>query len=231
MSTPSLALLKNNTLNVVYPPQPLPVLPDKDARDYALERLREYFCSLIFRRTNAPGLEAIPFCLPFESVLIQQPDDLKDAPLPGIAIIPGRGVHDTYGLGPPTVLEDTVGVAGPGTALLRAGDYIEPFIVEVWGSKKAERRALVAGLKAAFRANDGSSAIFLSLPAYYNETAAFELIESQYIDGDEVSRNRRRAHLMVTMRVCEVTLVNVRQMNADVATTVLDGNVFLTLDC
>jgi hypothetical protein len=90
---------------------------------------------------------------------------------------------------------------------------------------------LVAGLKAAFRANDGSSAIFLSLPAYYNETAAFELIESQYIDGDEVSRNRRRAHLMVTMRVCEVTLVNVRQMNADVATTVLDGNVFLTLDC
>lgn len=224
-------LLFNNTLGDVYPPQPAPPLPDKDARDYALERLRDYMCALIFRRTNAPGLPSIPFRLPPDSIQIQQPDDLKNLPLPGIGIVPGRGVHESFGLGPPVIQEKTAGIAGPGTALLRNGDYVEDFIIEVWGSKKAERRALVAGLKSALRANDGSYSIYLSLPQYWNMTAEFTLNESQYLDGDEVSRNRRRAHIMVTMRVCEVTLTNVRRLNASVETTVLDGNVVTELDC
>lgn len=224
-------ILFNNTLNVVYPEQETPQLPDRDARDYALRRLRDYICSLVFRRTNAPGMEPIPFRLPPESVMIEQPDDVRDAPLPGVGFIPGRGVHETFGLGPPVVIESSKGIAGPDTALLRNGDYVETFTIEVWGSKKAERRALLAGLKSALRASDGSSGIYLSLPDYFNQTAGFELIESQPIDADEVSRNRRRAHLMVTMRVCEVTLINVRPMKADVTTEVLDGNLFTTLDC
>lgn len=224
-------LLFNNTLGEVFPEQAAQPLPDKDARDYALERLKEYFCALIFQRTGGIGEPSIAFQLPEDSVHIAQPDDIKNLPLPGIGIIPGRGVHETYGLGPPVMLEKSVGIAGPGTALLRRGDYVENFVVEVWGSKIAERRALLAGLKSALRASDSSSSIYLSLPSYFDMTAGFMLNESQPIDGDEVSRNRRRGHLMVELRVCEVTLTNVRELNTSVGTTVLDGNLTMGLDC
>jgi hypothetical protein len=61
--------------------------------------------------------------------------------------------------------------------------------------------------------------------------ASFYLNSTQYIDGDEVSRNRRRAQLSVLMTVCEVALTNVRPLNASLETTVLDGNLVATLDC
>lgn len=223
--------LYNNTLNNVYPPQATPPLPDKEARDYALEALKAYICSLIFQRTNAPGLPPIPFQLPPDSVQIEQPDDIEDLAMPGIGIIPGRAVSETYGLGPPVILDKTEGIAGPGTALQRQGDHVESIIIEAWATKKAERRALAAGIKAALRASDGSSSIYLHLPNYWGMTAGFELDETLRIDGDEVSRNRRRAHVFVTMRICEVALTNVRTLNTTLDTTVLDGNVFLTLDC
>jgi hypothetical protein len=156
--TDAAALLWNSQVGVVFPAMAPAALPDKDARDYALEALRNYFCALIFRRTNAEGLDPIPFQLPLDSVQIQQPDDVKDLPLPGIGIIPGLGMHEQFGLGPPTVLEGSEGVAGPGSALLHLSDYIETVVVEVWGSKKAERRALVAGLQAALRQSDSSQA-------------------------------------------------------------------------
>jgi hypothetical protein len=223
-------MLANNTYGVVYPPQPLQPLPTKDAREYGLERLRDYICSLRFYRSNAPGQPPIPFALPETSVLIQQPDDLKDLPLPGIGIVPGNGTHEPFGLGPPSILDETEGVAGPGTALQLSGEYREQVVIEVWGSKKAERRALMAGLKTALRASDGSSAIYLTLPDYYDTTVGFELVESLYIDGDEVARNRRRGHIVVDMRVYELAVVNVRELIVSAHTTVLDGNVVLTLD-
>lgn len=206
-------------------------LPDKEARDYALERLRDYICSLVFRRTNAPGQPSIPFQLPPTSVLIQQPDAMKDLPLPGVGIVPGRGFENSYGLGPPELVDATVGIGGPQTALLRIGEYTEQVTIEVWGSKVAERRALMAGLKAALRAGDSSAAIFLHLPDYWGIRASFLLDESQYIDGDEVLRNRRRAHLFVTMTVPQVVLTNARELQPAVSMTVLDGNGQLTLDC
>lgn len=224
-------MLYNSQVGVVYPPQAAPLLPDRDARDYAMEALKRYLCALVFRRTNADGLEPIPFQLPLDSVQVQQPDDPKDLPLPGIGIIPGRGIHEQFGLGPPTTLDGSDDVAGPGTALLHLSDYIEPFIIEVWGSKKAERRALVAGIQAAMRQSDGSQAIYLNLPEYYGMTASFYLDATQYIDGDEVSRNRRRAQLSVLLTVCEVAVTNVRPLNASIEMTVLDGNLVATLDC
>ena len=223
--------LFNSTLNRTYPNQQLPKLPDKDARDYALEALRKYLAALIFRRTNAEGLDSIPFQLPLDSILLYQPDSPKEAPLPGIGIIPGLGVHNSFGLGPPGLLDDTFGIAGPNTALQHISDYIEPITLEVWGSKKSERRALMAGLKAALRANDSSYAIYLKLPEYYDMQASFFLESSEYIDGDETARNRRRAHLNLTMTVCEVAVVNVRMMNASIETTVLDASAHLKLDC
>lgn len=226
--------LYNNQLNAVWPPLPAPPLPHKDARAYALERLREYICALVFYRTGAvdptPG-PPIPFQLPVASVHLAQPDDITNLDMPAIGVIPGRGVHETYGLGPPDIIEGSDGLAGPGTVLLRQSEYIETFILEVWGSKNAERRALMAGLKAAFRNSDGSYAIRMQLPAYYDIIATYSLNESQYIDGDEPVRNRRRGHLMIEMRVDEVMPTNVRPLTAIVETTVLDASASVALDC
>lgn len=226
-----MTLLANNQLGVVQPPRAAPPLPDKDAREYALERLRDYICALEFRRTNAPGQPAIGFQLPEASVQIQQPDDLVDLPLPGVGIVPGFGVHDTLGLGPPQVLEETRDQFAPGTALVLLGEYTERIAIEVWGSKVAERRGMMAGLKSALRASDTSSAVYLTLPDYYDMTAAFELLESQYVEGDEPARNRRRSHVFVLLRVCEVRLVNVVPLNVSAEVLTLDGSVVSAIDC
>lgn len=223
-------MLYNNTLNQVWPLVPPPPLPDKDARDYALEVLRDYICALEFQRTGAVGGPTIAFTLPEKSVCIYQPDDIKDAPLPGIGVVPGLGVHDSYGLGPPPLIDGTEDIAGPGTQLQLQSEYVEPFVLEVWGSKHAERRALMAGLKAALRASDGSYSIGLKVPAYYDQVAIFTLNNSQYVDGDEVSRNRRRGHLMIELRIDEVQVVNVRPITPSVDLKVLDGNVYPALD-
>ncbi len=223
--------LYNNQLNVVWPPLPAPDLPHKDARTYALERLRDYICALIFQRTGGIGEPPIPFSLVPENVHLNQPDDITDLALPAIGVIPGRGTHESYGLGPPQLIEGTDGVGGPGTMLLRQSEYNETFVLEVWGSKIAERRALMAGLKAAFRQNDGSYELKMLLPDYFNIVASYSLNESQYIDGDEPVRNRRRGHLLIQLRVDEVVPVNVRPLTAIVEPTVLDGNTHLALDC
>lgn len=214
-----------NTFGNVWPPKPALPLPDKDPREHALERLREYICALEFMRTGDVGGKPIPFRLPLNTVFIAQPDSLVDLPLPGVGIVPGRGAHNTFGLGPPEVRDETFNVFAPGTAVAQLGEYSEVITIEVWGSKIAERRALMAGLKQAFRASDSSTAIYLSLPSYFGSVASFELVESLYIDGDEVARNRRRGHLFLNMRVCELALVNVVSLQVLDEVTVIDGNV------
>lgn len=230
--------IQGSTLNDVLPRRPRPPLPDRDARDYALRRLREFLSVLNYRRTAAPGEEPIAFRIPKSNIHVYQPDDIVNLPLPGFAFVPGRGFHETYGLGPPAILESTRDVYGPGTALVRFSDYVETFTLECWAGKHAERRAMMAGVKTALRQNDGSYAIKLTLPEYFDQVAEFSLDESYYVDGDQVVRNRRRGHLFVGLRVVEVGLANFNELNpvlqgpggvADVE--VLDGNLYPTLDC
>lgn len=220
-----------STLGTTWPAAPAQKLPDKDARYYALNALRTFISLLIFHRTNAPGERPIPFVVPKGSIMTEQPDDLRSAPMPGIAFLPGRVSHDTFGLGPPVAIEGTEDLHGDGTVLVRGGEHIETIILELWGSKIAERRALLAGLKVALRSDDGSTSIRLKLPEYYDQVVSFSLVDSQNIDGDEVSRNRRRAHIFLEMSVCEVFLVNTTTFEPTVDCQILDGNVNPALDC
>lgn len=223
-------LLFNNTLNHVAPEAALPKLPDRDAREHGLEALRQYIGALIFRRTNAPGLPPIEFQIPTSSIYKEQPDDVENLLLPAIGFVPSVGKHLTFGLGPPRVLEDSMGVNGHNTALLHVSDYVEPITIEVWASKIAERRAIVAGLKIALRASDASSAIYLKLPNYYGMPACFALMGSQYIDDDATVRNRRRAFLMVEMTVCEVAPCNISGLQPRASVEVLDAGVQLNVN-
>lgn len=202
-------LLRGTPFGFVYPAAPLRPLPDVDARYYALEQLRAYLAALVFSRTGAVGEPAKPFQVPAEDLLIEQPDDPKDLRFPSIGVLPARGTHDMIGLGPASIDESTLDVYAPGTALLWYGDYVEPLMLEVFSAHKAERRALLAGLKIALRPLEQSSSLNLKLPAYFDRIAQFTMTESQYIDDPDVIRGRRRGQIPLVLRVPEVVLVDV----------------------
>lgn len=218
----------NSTLGRVFPTRPAPRLPDKDARHYALERFRLFLSYLDFHRTGAPG-ETSSFRIPIESIFLAEPDNLEDAKLPAISLIPAMGEHSSYGLGPTRLLEGTFNVYAEDTALARLGDYTEVIGVEVWGAKIAERRSIVAGLKTVLRLSDSSYALQLKLPDYYDRIASFALEDSTYIE-DGAALNRRRAHLFVRLQVSEVQLVNVNTLSPVHTLATLDGGVYETLD-
>jgi len=192
----------------VFSPQPSAPLPDFAARDYALERLRTFLSLVTFSRTGGVNEAPIAYQLPKASIFIEQPDDPQNLHFPAIGILPGRGVHDTLGLGPADLLDETLDVYGPGTALLHQGEYTEPLTFELWGNHPAERRSLLAGLQALFRLSERSQALTLTLPDYYDRVVTFRLDESQNVDDPDIVRGRRRAQVAVEMCLPEVLLVN-----------------------
>lgn len=217
----------------VLPTQVKPPLPHKDAREYALERLRDFICTLVFRRTGEEHQpdQSIGFMLKSTNVHVYQPDDPHELQFPSIGILPSRGIHEAYGLGPPMIIEESWNVYGKDTALVRQSEYTELVPIEVIATHHPMRRAIVAGLKSIFRQSEDSDAIRLTLPKYYDQVAQFRLDESQYIDDPPALLNRRRSHLFVELRVCEVSLTNVRELRPHVELHATDGNVSLEIDC
>ena len=194
----------------VWPPRAEEPTPAVDARTHALRRFRQFLSLLRFNRTDQ-GSHVIPFQVPIANILIEQPDDPKVLKFPSIAILPGVGQNEPVGLGPPKVIEETADVFGLGTALVLESEYSETLTVEVWASTRAERRALVAGISVALRAVEDSYSTRIKLPEYFDQVAEFWLDETRYIDDPDVVRGRRRAHLMVGLRVPEVYLINVER--------------------
>lgn len=223
-------------LGEVYPPQPPRPLPDKDPREYALERLKEYLARLKFRRTMAAGQQPRGFRVPRERIHLYWPDSPVQVVTPSIAFVPGRGTHDYLGIGAPVICQGSVDVFGPGTVLVYLSDYVETFTVEVAAAKHAVRRAVVAGIKVALRIGDTSTVASFNLPDYYNVVARFSLDESEVADNPDAVKNRRIAQLFVEMRVPEVFLIDYTLLRPVVdlggldATRVFDGNVYADLE-
>lgn len=223
IATDAQGLLQGVPFGEVEPPMPLRPLADIDPRTHALERFREYITLLDFSRTGPKDMPAIVYRLPKTSVHIEQPDEPDNLTMPAIAFLPGDGTFETFGLGPPKMLEDTADVYGLGLVLVVKHDLVEDFIIEVWGATRAERRSLVAGLTEALTAIDESYSTRLTLPAYFDQVAEFTLNGVRYIDDPDVIRGRRRAHVKVNLRVPEVQLVAYRPMEAQVIVETCDG--------
>jgi hypothetical protein len=206
-------LLATSPYGRVWPVRAEQALPDTDTRTIGLRRLAQFFSLLRFqRRGDRPG-QTIEFRVPSDNIYIEQPDNIAELKFPSIGILPGRGTSEPLGLGPAKVLEETWNEFKLGTVLVQQGEYTEDFTVEVWGNTRAERRALVAGISAALRSADDSYSTRILLPEYYNQIVAFTLNSQQHIDDVEVVRGRRRGHLFVNMRLPEVQLINVSEMN------------------
>lgn len=206
-----------------FPPRPPIPLPDIDERTHALRAFADYIATLQFRRSAGAGKEPITFRIPRTQIYIEQPDNVEDMKFPAIAFIPGRGRYESFGLGPPNIKDDTIDKFAPGTALLESAEYKERFILEAWGSKIGERRAIVAGLHAALLRQESSYALRILLPDLYGTSAEFALVERENIDGPDAVRNRRRGHFHIDLTVCVLQLVNVVTMRPMVVTEVCDG--------
>lgn len=197
-------------------------LPDFDARTRALEAFGTFLSTLEFRRTGNKGGEPIKFKIPRKSIHIEQPDHVVDLQFPSIVFLPGRASYQTFGLGPARILDDTLGKFGPGTALLNLAEYFEPITVEVWASKRAERRAVMAGIETAITSFDNSWALTLTLKDYFDVSATFALTERMNIEDPESARNRRRGHLYIELATCMVRLVNVNELTVRATVDVVD---------
>jgi hypothetical protein len=195
----------------VYPPKPSPPFPSLDIRTIALRRFAEFLSAIRFQRVGDTPGSKIEFQVPIENIFIEQPDDVKELKFPAISFLPGRGTSEALGLGPPIPLDETWNVYGKNTVLLLQGEYMESFTIEVWGSKKAERRALIAGISSALRLSELTYPIRLELPNYYGRVAEFILEGNEHIDDSDIVRGRRRGHIFVTMRLPEVQLINTAQ--------------------
>lgn len=184
-------------------------LDQLDARTLALRTLRRYISLLNFRREVAPGEEAgRAFRLKLSQIHTEQPQDSGgEADLPSIAFLPGVGSTDTMGIGGIDILEETVGVEGPGTAIGRYGEYEEQFTIEVVAATVAHRNGIVAGLKQALRMQIEWNETILIVPEMFGVPAEFSVDEVEYVEEPYADQNRRRALLRVSLTVSELFLV------------------------
>lgn len=183
------------------PPFPAFPLPDFDARTHALRALGQWLSSLRYMRTMAPGQPPQEFAITPDRVFVEMPDNVERVDFPSIGILPGRGQYITRGIGGADVVEDTEGIAGPGTAMIVPYDYQELITVEGWGSKISERRSIVAAIETAIATYAGTTDLRLVLTEYFGLVATFSLMERENLDDLEVARGRRRVHLYVQLMV------------------------------
>lgn len=195
------------------PPVPLPptvdpydgigplVGPDRTARDRGLEQFGDFVAALLFSRTMAPNQSPQRFTVPRDHYFVEMPDNVQDLPFPSICVLPGRGEYIGRGLGGADPIEDPVTDGSPRPAYIVPFDYVETVGIQAWGSKIAERRAVLAGLEAVFGAFDGTSDVRLLLPDYFGLAATFSLLEAELIDDIESARGRRRGTMYLEMTV------------------------------
>lgn len=181
------------------PPFPGVPLPSIDARTHALRVFRQWLASLRYMRTMSPTSPAQEFAIEEDHIFIEQPDNVEGVDFPSIGILPARGQYESRGLGGADPDDDTTTVDG--LALLVPYDYSELIAVEGWGSKIAERRAIVAAIEVAIGCSEGSTDLRLRMDDYFGLAATFSLMERENIEDLETPRGRRRVHLFVQMRV------------------------------
>lgn len=209
--------------NVGVPPaKPVP-LPHLDARTNALRTFKAWLATLIFNRTGASGEEPVSFRVPEKAIHVEQPDDVTKMVFPSIAFVSQQeGRYESYGIGPAQLDESSRDVFAPGTALLQVAEWVEPLGVDLWGSKRAERRALVAGFEVAMGGFEESNSVRLRMPQYFDRMATFSL-QSGMLDETEAVRNRRKAKRTVLINVPVVRLVRVNDLQPFVSVTTLDA--------
>lgn len=200
-------LLSGTPFGEIFPPKAAAPFLSIDGRTAALHVLKTYITNLTFYRYAGPTAPPIAFSIKPANFAIEQPDYVEDEVFPSVAIIADRADYDVIGL-VSYIEEDTRDVYAPGTVLQWQSEYVETINLELYASKKSERRAMLAGLETAFSPTEQYSGLRFKMPEYYDELVCFTLNRREIMDDVDSAKNRRKAQLEMEMRFNIVALVN-----------------------
>jgi hypothetical protein len=190
----------------VFPPRALPPMPAEDGRTHALRALRQYVSELTFMLNMGPGVAPKSYRLEPSRFLIEWPDSIEQLLYPSVVCMPG--VMETRGLGlGVSADESTRDLYGAGTVLVPQHEHHEQVKLHVHASTKAQRRMVAACLESAFSPTEDRSGIVFSLPAYYDQTCGFLLVERNREDGVDNAARRRTEDLTLELQMNIVRLV------------------------
>lgn len=218
-------------------PNPLPGAVD--GRTACLRVLRRFIAELTFRRpgdkdpvTGRLGAP-IAFQIPAKDILIGWPDNVEDLRFPSIVMLAGgEATYDPLGF--TTYIEEaSEGIYGVGTVLHGMAEIQETLVLDVWGSKKPELRALLSGLETVFSPSQDMATLRFRVPDYFNELVAFTLKGRELFEEPDAALNRRHFRLTFDMRFNLVRLVTTGPITIQ-ATVAVDADPLtggeLTLD-
>jgi hypothetical protein len=191
-----------------FPPRDQPTQPVSDGRTAALEILKRYISELIFFRAGPVGGQPEPFQIPPENIHIEWPDNEEDMVFPSIVFLSASPIEYAMIGFSGYIEEKTKDVYQPGTVLQWQYEHTETVAIEIWASKRAERRAILAGLESALTPTEAMYGLRFRVPNYFNQLVCFAAMTREMFEDPDAARNRRRARVNVEMRFNAVALVN-----------------------
>lgn len=231
-------LLQGTPFGETFPARPNPPPLSVDGRTAVLRVLKRYIAALVFylpggRNDAGVALPARPIRIPPEDIHIEWPDNEASMRFPSIVFLStAPAEYDAIGL-TAYLEEKTRDVHGLGTVLQWQSEYVENLAVEIWASKKAERRSILAGLETALTPTEQMYGLRFKVPDYYGELVCFTVQSRELFDETDAVRNRRRARLVVQVRFNIVALVNYAELTTVAKTSVdvdEDTNMAVTID-
>lgn len=219
----------------VFPKKPNPPPLATDGRSVALGTLKRYLSEITFRRSGGrddrgTALPPVDFKVASKDIQIGWPDDEKKLEFPSLVFLHGSGDYEPIGL-TAYIEEKTLDVYGPGTVVQWMSEYTETFQIEIWANKRAELRALIAGIETSLSPTELMYGLRFVMPDYYGQLVRFTPMKRQEFDEADSGKGRRRARIDVEMAFNLVALVNYKaaQWTLRVDTDVnLDTNTALT---
>ena len=215
-------LLVGTPFGDVYPPRPDPPPLPYDARTAGMRVLRKYLSQIDFFRRGETPTGFIKFRIDEVDILIEWPDGDFELKQPALAFIPGEAKYESIGLMGSYIDESTRDKFAKDTAIQQQAEYVETFQIQIYASKRAERRAIFAGLERLLSPTEQVSGLRFHVPEYYDEQVVFALQGRQITDGDDSSRDRRTGIVTVEMRMNIVSLVNVTDLTVITRVEVVD---------
>ncbi len=206
-------MLQGSPFGEVWPPKPNPSALAEDGRTVALDILAQYIAELTFFRPggldrNGKRLPAIPFQVTREHIHVEWPDDVENLVFPSMAFLStGPAEYANIGM-TPYVDESTRDIYGQGTVVAWQSEFTETFVIEIWATKKPERRAILSGLETSLVPTEIMYGIRFRMPDYFNQTVCFTPLRRELFDDPDSARNRRHARVHVEMRFNQVSLIN-----------------------
>jgi hypothetical protein len=203
------SLLVGDPWGELHPPRDNPPPLSEDGRTVALRIFKLYLSELVFYRRMGEGVAPSRFQIPEKDIHIEWPDYEADMVFPSIVLQAiGPATYNPIGLGG-YIEEKSLHVYAPGTAVQWQNEYTETFAIDIYASKKSERRAIIAALIPALSPTEQMYGIRFHMPDYYEQLVCFSLEDREIFEDADAARNRRRARVRVEMRYNDVALVNV----------------------